>query len=109
MTSASPKADVFGTNGRFEFYVPEGTKDLSVRVVGSPTERVSVRIFAPDGEEVATLPDVELMAAWTAPMDDSGVVKPLKKGFWTLEFDKPSVGVLEDYIFSIQGAPALVR
>ena len=109
LTSASPKADVFGTNGRFEFYVPEGTKDLAVRVVGSPTERVSVRIFAPDGEEVATLPDVELMAAWTAPMDDSGVVKPLKKGFWTLEFDKPSVGVLEDYIFSIQGAPALVR
>lgn len=109
LTSAGPKLDAFSTTGRFDFYVPKDAKDLSIRIVGSATERVSATLFDPDGTEVARLEDVELLAAWTAPLDDSGAPTPLKSGFWSIQFDKPSVGVLEDYIFSIQGVPALLR
>ena len=109
LTSAGPKLDAFSSTGRFDFYVPKDAKDLSIRIVGSATERVSATLFDPDGAEVARLEDVDLLAAWTAPLDGSGAPKPLKNGFWSIQFDKPSVGVLEDYIFSIQGVPALLR
>ena len=109
LTSADPKLDVFSSTGRFEFYVPKTAKDLALRVVGSATERVSATLFDPDGVEIARLDDVELLASWTNPLDESGAPKPIKNGFWTIQFDKPSVGVLEDYIFSIQGVPALLR
>lgn len=109
LTSAGPKLDAFGTTGRFEFYVPKNAKDLALRVVGSATERVSATLFDPDGVEVARLADVELLASWTSPLDDSGAPTAPKSGFWTIQFDRPSVGVLEDYIFSIQGVPALLR
>ena len=109
LTSADPKLDVFSSTGRFEFYVPKNAQDLALRVVGSATERVSATLFDPDGAEVARLEDVELLASWTNPLDESGAPKPIKSGFWTIQFDRPSVGVLEDYIFSIQGVPALLR
>ena len=109
LTAAEPKLDVFSSSGSFEFYVPKNSKDLAIRIVGSATERVSATLFDPDGAEVARLEDVELLATWTSPLDDSGAPKPVKSGFWTIQFDKPSVGILEDYIFSIQGVPALLR
>lgn len=109
LTAAAPKLDVFSSTGRFEFYVPKTARDLAFRVVGSATERVSATLFDPDGVEVARLDDVELLASWTNPLDESGAPEPIKSGFWTIQFDKPSVGVLEDYIFSIQGVPALLR
>ena len=83
--------------------------DGLVLVCPSDKADFKMRIFDPDGTEVARLEDVELLAAWTAPLDDSGAPTPLKSGFWSIQFDKPSVGVLEDYIFSIQGVPALLR
>lgn len=109
LTSAFPKADVFGSTGRVDFYVPKGAKDLGARVVGSPEERVTAKIFDPDGEEVAKLENVDLVATWTAPLDESGEVRPIKSGFWTIQFERPTVGTLEDYIFSVLGVPALLR
>ena len=109
LTSAAPKADVFGSTGTFEFYVAEASEDLSLRVVGSVAERVTARLFDPDGEEVASLNDVDSLAVWASPLDAEGKpVKP-KSGFWRVSFEKPTEGTLEDYIFSIRGAPALLK
>lgn len=109
LTSAAPKADVFGSTGTFEFYVPETSEDLSLRVVGSVAERVTARLYDPDGEEVATLNDVDSLAVWTSPLDAAGKpVKP-KPGFWRVSFEQPTEGSLEDYIFSIRGVPALLK
>ena len=109
LTSAAPKADVFGSTGTFEFYVAEASEDLSLRVVGSVAERVTARLFDPDGEEVASLNDVDSLAVWASTLDAEGKpVKP-KSGFWRVSFEKPTEGTLEDYIFSIRGAPALVK
>lgn len=109
LTSAAPKADVFGSIGTFDFYVPETSEDLSLRVVGSVAERVTARLFDPDGEEVATLNDVDSLSVWTSPLDATGnPVKP-KPGFWRVSFERPREGAFEDYIFSIRGAPALLK
>lgn len=109
LTSASPKADVFGSTGTLEFYVPETSEDLALRVVGSAAECVTARLFDPDGEEVATLKDADSLSVWTSPLDAEGKpVKP-KSGFWRVSFERPTKGVLEDYIFSIRGAPALLK
>ena len=109
MTSAAPKADVFGSTGTFDFYVPETSEELSLRVVGSVAERVTARLYDPDGEEVSTLNDVDSLAVWTSPLDATGnPVKP-KPGFWRVSFERPTEGTLEDYIFSIRGAPALLK
>lgn len=108
-TLASPSLDVFGTTGRFEFYVPSGSSDLGLRIVGSATERVTATLRDPDGQEVATLKDVSALGTWSTPVDDSGTPQPPKPGFWTLELQRPTVGVLEDYIVTILGVPALLR
>ena len=108
-TLASPSLDVFGTTGRFEFYVPSGSGDLGLRIVGSATERVTATLRDPDGQEVATLKDVSALGTWSTPVDDSGTPQPPKPGFWTLELQRPTVGVLEDYIVTILGVPALLR
>lgn len=109
LTSAAPKADVFGSTGTFDFYVPETSEELSLRVVGSVAERVTARLYDPDGEEVSTLNDVDSLAVWTSPLDATGnPVKP-KPGFWRVSFERPTEGTLEDYIFSIRGAPALLK
>ena len=86
LTSAAPKADVFGSTGTFDFYVPETSKELSLRVVGSVAERVTARLYDPDGEEVSTLNDVDSLAVWTSPLDATGnPVKPKPEKAWSIK------------------------
>ena len=110
LTAARPSLDAFGTVGRFELYVPKDAEDLGVRVVGSAAERVTLRIVDPTGAEVAVLQDVSSLDSWTSP-EDSATGKPVKPtpGFWTLIFERPTTGVLEDYVVTILGVPALLR
>ena len=41
--------------------------------------------------------------------DANGKPIPPMKGFWSVKFEKPSQGVLEDYIVTVLGVPALLR
>lgn len=109
LNAAEPKIDAFSTTGQFQFYVPQNANDLGLRVVGSAAERVSATLFNPDGEEVANLSNVDQLAVWALPVDDDGAPQAPKAGFWTLQIDKPTVAAFEDFIFSIQGAPALLK
>ena len=110
LTAARPSLNVFGTQGTFEFYVPQDARDLGVRIVGSAAERATARIFDPTGAEVAVLENVDALGTWSVPIDaeTERPVKPLC-GFWRIAIEKPTVGVLEDYVLSIFGAPALLR
>ncbi|MBR4750343.1 MAG: right-handed parallel beta-helix repeat-containing protein [Thermoguttaceae bacterium] len=110
LTAARPSLDVCGNVGTFRFYVPNGSKDLGLRVVGSPSERVTATIVDPDGKQVEKLENVSALGSWSIDVDETtGLPVAPKPGFWTLKLERPTVGVLEDYIVTILGVPALIR
>ena len=110
LTAARPSLDVCGNVGTFQFYVPNGSKDLGLRVVGSPSERVTATIVDPDGKQVEKLENVSALGSWSIDVDETtGLPVAPKPGFWTLKLERPTVGVLEDYIVTILGVPALIR
>ena len=111
LTAARPTASLIGTVGDYWFYVPKNAPDLGVRIVGDGTERVSATLFDPSGNEVWRVENVDGVATWTLPVDpETGrPIAPPQAGFWRLRFEKPTVGVLEDFHLTIQGVPALVR
>lgn len=110
LTAARPSLNVCGTVGTFKFYVPTGTEDLGLRVVGSPAERVTVTIVDPDGKQVEKLENVSALGVWSAEVDEAtGAPIAPKPGLWTLIFERPTIGVLEDYIVTILGVPALIQ
>ena len=109
LISARPTLDVFATAGTFSFYVPEGAADLGLRVIGSASERVTATVYDPTGKEIAKLADVSSLGTWSVAEDANGKPIPPMKGFWSVKFEKPSQGVLEDYIVTVLGVPALLR
>ena len=108
-TCARPSLDAFSTQGTFSIYVPKGSKDFGIRLVGSPSERVTATISDPDGAEVAKLENVSALGTWSVDADADGNPVPPKPGFWTIKLERPTVGILEDYIVTILGVPALIR
>ena len=107
--STRPKLDAYRSDGRYEFYVPKNTKDLGLRIVGSAAEPVSLRVFDPDGKEVSAILDNPALGVWNVELDDAGEPVPPKSGFWSIQFEQPSEGALENYILTIYGVPALMR
>ena len=104
-------ANVLGAKNlrMFSFYVPEGAADLGLRVIGSASERVTATVYDPTGKEIAKLADVSSLGTWSVAEDANGKPIPPMKGFWSVKFEKPSQGVLEDYIVTVLGVPALLR
>jgi hypothetical protein len=111
LTAARPTASLTGTVGDYWVYVPKTSSDFGVRVVGDGAERVSAILFDPSGAEVWRVENVDGVATWTLPVDKQTgrPTAPPQAGFWRVRFEKPTVGVLEDYHLTIQGVPALVR
>lgn len=110
MTAARPNLNACGSTGTYKLYVPKNASDLGIRVVGSPGERVTMTIADPDGKQIARYENVSALASWTSPVDET-TGKPIapKSGFWTVRLERPTVGVLEDYVVTILGVPALLR
>ncbi len=110
-TAARPALNLIGTTGDFSIYVPENAPDFGVRVSGDAAERVSATLFDPSGNEVWRRENIDGIATWTLPTDarTGRPTAPPQAGFWRLRFEKPTVGVLEDFYLTIQGVPALVR
>lgn len=111
LTGARPSVNLIGTVGDYWFYVPKNASDFGVRVSGDGVERVSATLFDPSGNEVWRVENVDGVATWTLPVDEKTgrPTAPPQAGFWRVRFDKPTVGVLEDFYWTIQGVPALVR
>jgi hypothetical protein len=103
--------NLIGTTGEFWVCVPKKAADFGVRVSGDGAERVSTTLFDPSGNEVWRVENVDGVAVWTLPVDETTgrPTAPPQAGFWRLRFEKPTVGVLEDFHLTIQGVPALVR
>ncbi|MBR4834502.1 MAG: right-handed parallel beta-helix repeat-containing protein [Thermoguttaceae bacterium] len=111
LSAARPAVNLIGTAGDFWVYVPKNAPDFGVRVSGDGAERVSASLFDPSGAEVWRSENIDGIATWTLPVDEKTgrPVAPPQAGFWRLRFEKPTVGVLEDFHLTIQGVPALVR
>ena len=92
------EANVISTQGEFYFYVPEGTKEFGLRLFGSEGERVKATVFDPSGVKVWTEDNIEDVAAFDATTP----------GVWKVKFERPSVGVMEDYAVVILGVPPLL-
>jgi hypothetical protein len=111
LTAARPTVNLTGTVGDYWVYVPKNATDFGVRIVGDGAERVSTTLFDPSGNEVWRVENVDGVAVWTLPVDETtgSPTAPPQAGFWRVRFERPTVGVLEDYHLTIQGVPALVR
>lgn len=111
LTVARPALNLIGTTGEYWVYVPKNASDFGVRVSGDDAERVSATLFDPSGNQVWRSENVDGIATWTLPVDEKTgrPTAPPQAGFWRVRFERPTVGVLEDYRLTIQGVPALVR
>lgn len=111
LTAARPALNLIGTTGEFWFYVPKNASDFGVRVSGDDAERVSATLFDPSGKQVWRSENIAGIATWALPVDEKTgrPTAPPQVGFWRVRFEKPTVGVLEDFYLTIQGVPALVR
>lgn len=109
LTAARPNLNVIYTAGEFCFYVPKNADDLGVRIVGSSAERVTATLFDPSGREVWRAENAESLAVWTFEPNENGAKARPEPGFWRIRFEKPTLGVLEDYVVTILGVPALLR
>ena len=111
LTAARPALNLIGTTGEFWVYVPKNASDFGVRVSTDDAERVSATLFDPSGKQVWRSENIAGIATWTLPVDEKTgrPTAPPQPGFWRVRFDKPTVGVLEDFYWTIQGVPALVR
>ena len=111
LTAARPALNLIGTTGEFWVYVPKNASDFGVRVSGDDAERVSAILFDPSGKQVWRSENIAGISAWTLPVDEKTgrPTAPPQSGFWRVRFEKPTVGVLEDFYLTIQGVPAFVR
>ena len=98
-----PSLALVSSRGKYFFYVPEGTKEFGVKIVGTGEERVKVKLSDPSGKEVWNQDNISTVSAY---FSEEG--KTPAAGIWAIEFARPSQGVLEDFSVSLMGVPSLV-
>ena len=110
LAAARPNLNLIGATGKFSFYVPKDAKDWGVRIVGSAAEPVTATLFDPSGAQVKRTENITALESWSSEIDEQ-TDEPCKPepGFWTIQFERPTIGVLEDYVITILGVPALLR
>jgi hypothetical protein len=92
-----------GTVGEFFFLVPKGVKEFGVKVMGGDgTELVKVTVRDGVGQIVAERDNIALWQfAITRENEESDEI-------FSVKFDRPSIGVLEDFFVQLQGIPPLL-
>jgi hypothetical protein len=102
--SQSARFHLLGTTGRFWFWVPPGTKEFGVKVSGEEgTERIKAGLYDPAGGKLEEKDNIAEVYQFVASIKD-----PSSGGIWSLRFDKPGTGVLEDFYVHLQGLPPLL-
>jgi len=92
-----------GTVGEFFFLVPKGVREFGVKVIGGDgTELVKVTVRDGFGRVVAERDNIALWQfAITRENEESDEI-------FSVKFDRPSIGVLEDFFVQLQGIPPLL-
>lgn len=98
-----PSLPLISSQGKYYFHVPEGTKEFGVKIVGTGEERVKAKVSDPSGKEVWSQDNISSVAAF---FSEEGKVPAA--GIWSIEFARPSKGVMEDFSVSFLGVPALM-
>jgi hypothetical protein len=92
-----------GTVGEFFFLVPKGVREFGVKVMGGDgTELVKVTVRDGVGRVVAERDNIALgQFAITRENEESDEI-------FSVKFERPSIGVLEDFFVQLQGIPPLL-
>ena len=92
-----------GTIGEFFFLVPKGVREFGVKVMGGDgTELVKVTVRDGVGRVVAERDNIALgQFAITRENEESDEI-------FSVKFERPSIGVLEDFFVQLQGIPPLL-
>jgi hypothetical protein len=92
-----------GTVGEFFFLVPKGVREFGVKVMGSDgTELVKVTVRDGVGRVVAERDNIALWQfAITRENEESDEI-------FSVKFERPSIGILEDFFVQLQGIPPLL-
>jgi hypothetical protein len=92
-----------GTIGEFFFLVPKGVREFGVKVMGGDgTELVKVTVRDGVGQIVAERDNIALWQfAITRENEESDEI-------FSVKFERPSIGVLEDFFVQLQGIPPLL-
>jgi hypothetical protein len=92
-----------GTVGEFFFLVPKGVREFGVKVMGGDgTELVKVTVRDGVGRVVAERDNIALgQFAITRENEESDEI-------FSVKFERPSIGVLEDFFVQLQGTPPLL-
>ena len=91
------KLSVINSSGRLYFTVVDGTDAFAVIAAGSASERIRVRLFAPDGTVAWDCDGIDRTFRHT-------ISSPMP-GMWTLLASKPTKGGFEDYGLDLAGIP----
>jgi hypothetical protein len=92
-----------GTVGEFFFLVPKGVREFGVKVMGGDgTELVKVTVRDEVGRVVAERDNIALWQfAITRENEESDEI-------FSIKFERPSIGILEDFFVQLQGIPPLL-
>jgi hypothetical protein len=92
-----------GTVGEFFFLVPKGVREFGVKVMGGDgTELVKVTVRDGVGQIVAERDNIALWQfAITRENEESDEI-------FSIKFERPSIGILEDFFVQLQGIPPLL-
>lgn len=113
MVSAAQPVALGGPRGRFHFistaaelyfFVPEGTREFGVRVIGEGEgERVGVALTDPAGKIVWQQADVSASQSYRAVGPD-----PAPAGVWKIRLSRPASGAFEDHHLELRGVVPVV-
>jgi len=102
--SQSAPFHFISTTGQFYFWVPPGITEFGVKVSGGGgTEQVKVTLYDPSGNRVEEKDNITQAQQFVAASKDTS-----RSEMWSLYFDRPTKGVLEDFYVQLQGIPPLL-
>ncbi|MGI5820013.1 MAG: right-handed parallel beta-helix repeat-containing protein [Armatimonadota bacterium] len=86
------------------FYVPEGTEEFAVHVIGQGVgEAVAARLLTPDGEVFGEVDNQFQLHQFYVELDE-----PSRGEVWTLQIRRPSAMTWEDHFVELRGIPPLL-
>jgi hypothetical protein len=103
LTGDGQPVDLVSSQGELYFWVPAGTREFAVRVIGEGGEGIKAGLCSPSGKLVEEKDDIGTVHQFlvTLPAPSRGEV-------WSLRLAKASHAVLEDYHVDLRGLPPLL-
>ncbi len=110
--SPTGRFHLLGTTGQFWFRVPPGTVEFGIIVSGGGgTECVKAAMFNSANEKIQEKDNIGRAHQFLVKRAEGpdSLRRPLHADeIWSLSFDKPGTGVLEDFFVRLQGIPGLI-